>query len=160
MKTRVYRRMVGEECIQTARLRELVSGKFAFETNLFGKPYEVNMNMPMFETEAEAYDWIEHQSKWLMILDDEKIAPIPVPLSKGEIMRQMQTSKVVYGIIEMELSEFIDSDLESILDTMSERLTGSPLLMGTDYTVVDHEKNTLFVRVSGDPSSILEEFED
>lgn len=33
--------------------------KFGFETSLFGiEPYVLNMNMPIFDTEQEAEEWI------------------------------------------------------------------------------------------------------
>ena len=61
----IYARYSGETLVQTARLRLLGTGKYAFETSLFGqKPYEMNMNMPLFDTEREAYEWIENTNKW------------------------------------------------------------------------------------------------
>ena len=36
------------KCIQTARIHLLGIGKYAFETSLFGNPWELNINMPMF----------------------------------------------------------------------------------------------------------------
>lgn len=60
----VYTRIVDGEIIQTAKLRLLGIGKFAFETSLFCKQYEVNMNMPLFDTEKEARTWIEKLDGW------------------------------------------------------------------------------------------------
>ena len=60
-----YARYIGDKIVQTARIRLLGIGKYAFETSLFGeKPYELNMNMPMFDTEAQADKWIKGTGKW------------------------------------------------------------------------------------------------
>jgi hypothetical protein len=67
----IYRRSVDDKCIQTARLRLLGIGKYAFETSLFGeKPYELNMNMPLFDTDNQAYKWIENTEKYERIESD------------------------------------------------------------------------------------------
>lgn len=60
MQNRVFKRFAeSNKLIMMARLRLLGIGKFAFETSLFGeKPYETNVNMPLFDTEEQAYDWI------------------------------------------------------------------------------------------------------
>jgi hypothetical protein len=61
----LYSRSINDKCIQTAKLRLLGIGKYAFETSLFGeKPFELNMNMPFFDTEKQAYKWIENTGKW------------------------------------------------------------------------------------------------
>jgi hypothetical protein len=52
------------KCMQTARIRLLGVGKYAFETSLFDKPWELNINMPLFNTEEEAAAWIEQAGKW------------------------------------------------------------------------------------------------
>lgn len=62
MKTYIKRKQTPIEL--RARLRIMGIGKYAFETSLFGKPYELNMNMPMFNTEVEAVVWIEVQKDW------------------------------------------------------------------------------------------------
>jgi len=60
-----YAKYSGDVLVQTARLRFLVSGHYAFETSLFGKkPYEVNMNMPLFDSEPDAVNWIRSTGKW------------------------------------------------------------------------------------------------
>lgn len=71
MNNIIYRRSVDDKCIQTARLRLLGIGKYAFETSLFGeKPYELNMNMPLFDTDNQAYKWIENTEKYERIESD------------------------------------------------------------------------------------------
>jgi len=62
---RSYMRYIGHTLVQKARLKLCGIGKFAFETSNFGtKPYEPNMNMPLFDTEEEAYNWIENTGQW------------------------------------------------------------------------------------------------
>jgi hypothetical protein len=64
----IYARMINGKCVQTAKVYLLGIGKYAFQTSLFGeKPYEINMNMPMFDTEQAAYDWIENSGKWTIL---------------------------------------------------------------------------------------------
>ncbi len=51
--------------MQIARIIYLKIGKYAFETSALGKDaYELNINMPMFNTEAEASQWIENNTEW------------------------------------------------------------------------------------------------
>lgn len=51
--------------MQVARITPLKIGKFGFETNLFGiEPYVLNMNMPIFDTEQKAEEWIKSTGKW------------------------------------------------------------------------------------------------
>ena len=64
---KLYAKFINDKCVQTARLRLLGIGKYAFETSLFGeKPWETNINMPLFDTEKAAYKWIENQGKWIL----------------------------------------------------------------------------------------------
>ena len=57
-----------ESVCKVAKVHLLGIGKYAFQTSLFGKkPYETNMNMPMFDTEQAAYDWIENSEKWTIL---------------------------------------------------------------------------------------------
>lgn len=57
-------------------------------------------------------------------------------------------------VVEVDLSEIIDTDLEGFLDILSERATGSPLLMDISYKVIGCENDTLKIEVDGDPSEI------
>ena len=70
MKIKVYGRYSGETLVNVARLKLLGIGKYAFETSLFNeKPYELNMNMPLFDTEAQAIEWISSSDKWQIIAE-------------------------------------------------------------------------------------------
>ena len=65
MYKRVFRSGV---IVNVARLRLLGIGKYAFETSLFGeKPFELNMNIPMFDTAEQAHDWIMKTGKWEIV---------------------------------------------------------------------------------------------
>lgn len=51
--------------MQIARIIHLPSERYAFETSNLGKgKFELNMNMPMFYTEAETSQWIENNPEW------------------------------------------------------------------------------------------------
>lgn len=51
--------------MQIARIVRLPIGKYAFETSNLGKSaYELNMNMPIFDTEIEVIKWIENNAEW------------------------------------------------------------------------------------------------
>jgi hypothetical protein len=64
--------------------------------------------------------------------------------------------KTLPKIVEVDLSEIIDTDLEGFLDILSERATGSPLLMDISYRIVSVENDTLKIEVDGDTSAIEE----
>lgn len=66
----VYARYSGGTLVQTARVKHLVSGRYAVETSLFGeKPYECNMNIPLFFSENSAEKWLAELGKWALIAD-------------------------------------------------------------------------------------------
>jgi hypothetical protein len=58
--------------------------------------------------------------------------------------------------VEVELSKFIDNDLEGVLDLLSEKATGTELLGNIAYNVVAHRGNTLEIEVTGNVGSIDE----
>ena len=63
---RTYAKYINETLVQTAKLKLLGIGKYCFETSLFNEsPFELNMNMPMFDTEKQAYSWIDRKPKWV-----------------------------------------------------------------------------------------------
>ena len=65
-----YGRHIGNKLVNVARLKLLGIGKYALETSLFNeKPYEMNMNMPLFDTEAQAIEWISNSGKWQIIAE-------------------------------------------------------------------------------------------
>jgi len=67
MNNKTYAKFINGTMVQTARLITLRTGKIAFETSLFGtKPYEININIPFFDNEEDAYNWIEKQDKWMV----------------------------------------------------------------------------------------------
>lgn len=79
------------------------------------------------------------------------------PLTAKEIEKQYSETTNVEGIVYLNFGEVVGMDLECFLDTLSELLTGSSLLMDIDYRVVGVEGDSrLLVKVDGDPSMILE----
>lgn len=78
------------------------------------------------------------------------------PLSLMEMLDLCNDELLLSGNILMDLSEFIDNDLEYVLDIMSERLTGTPLLTDINYTVISAEpENMLVVCVEGGITEVL-----
>lgn len=67
MEECIYARKIDGEIIQTAVLRLLGTGRYAFETSLFGQKYVLNMNMPLFDTEQDARQWIEGLNDWNLL---------------------------------------------------------------------------------------------
>ncbi len=66
--------------------------------------------------------------------------------------------------VEVELTEFIDRDLEQLLDLISTRATGSPLLQDVEFSVVDFKdvpsaSPTFILKVKGDTSAIVADIE-
>lgn len=78
------------------------------------------------------------------------------PLSMEEMQSQMEKNQKVQGVVEVELSEIVNRDLESFLDLISDKLTNTWLLSGTDYELVGHKGNTLHLKVTGDAGLVLE----
>lgn len=74
--SRTFTRYSGEHLVQTARLKLTGIGKYAFETSLYSPkrgdlPYELNINMPLFDTEKAAYRWILGTGKWKEISEHD-----------------------------------------------------------------------------------------
>lgn len=83
------------------------------------------------------------------------------PLTAEELKEAVDEDNYVSVIVPIGLNEFIDNDLEGVLDSLSEATTGSTLLMDISYAVVGTDDDgNLLVRVSGDATDILEENED
>lgn len=80
------------------------------------------------------------------------------PLSKEKMIQNKNEDGYIEGKVMVHLSDIIDNDLEGFLDLISEKLTGSPLLMDINYDVVDGTaEGCIIIKVRGDVSEILEE---
>jgi len=67
MKT--YARYNGDVLVQTAKIKRLVSGRYAVATSLFGeKPFECNMNIPLFQSGQDAEKCL-FNSGWKIIAE-------------------------------------------------------------------------------------------
>lgn len=80
------------------------------------------------------------------------------PLSmKQMILATSEDGHYVGGNIVVDTSDIIGLDLDGFLDLLSERLTGSPLLMDTRYKLIDAtDSGEAIFHVMGDASEILE----
>ena len=86
-----------------------------------------------------------------------KYVVLEKPLSIMEMLDRCDADFYVEGDVIIDLSELIDNDIEGILDIMAERLTGSPLLMDINYSLVDIlDENSVVMRIRGDITDILE----
>ena len=105
--------------------------------------------------------WLDIEMLMGELSDFAGIKPLTAPMPLEEIERQARMGKNwISNVIEIDLSEFIDKDLESILDLMSERLTNTPFLMETNYDIVGRRGNRLYVQVTGDATMVLESLKD
>jgi hypothetical protein len=66
---KLYARIADDgKCIQTVKIHLLGIGKYSFQTSLFGKkPYENNINMPVFDKKEDAENWIENDGRWTVM---------------------------------------------------------------------------------------------
>ena len=71
-------------------------------------------------------------------------------------MREGRESGRIHGFVRVHLSDVIDNDLEGFLDILSEKLTGSLLLMDINYNIDHTEDDDLILYVTGDASEIIE----
>lgn len=60
----IFEKRLGNKLVQTARIVQLSTGKYGFETRLLKGRYELNMNIPLFETNTEALSWMATQKNW------------------------------------------------------------------------------------------------
>jgi hypothetical protein len=61
---RIYVRKGEGEIINRAKVHRMPSGRYAIKTNRFNGPFEVNINLPLFDTEAQAIEWLDTSDKW------------------------------------------------------------------------------------------------
>lgn len=78
------------------------------------------------------------------------------PLSKRQLRLRQDENGYVTDVVRVDLDDVIVRDREGFLDLLSTRLTGDELLMDIEYNVVGHDGDTLFIRVSGNVSGILD----
>lgn len=82
------------------------------------------------------------------------------PVTKETVCRYKDDNNYIRGIVKVELSDMIENDLDGFLDLISEKLTGSPLLMDIGYEPVSVSEEGLYLLVSGDVSEICDEEQD
>lgn len=79
----------------------------------------------------------------------------PFPMELMEEALEGDNNGYIEGVVAVELSDIIDRDFDGFLDLLSEKLTGTELLMDINYQVVGHDENILFINVRGDVSDIV-----
>jgi hypothetical protein len=83
------------------------------------------------------------------------------PLTVEEVKQRVDENNRVEGIIEVSLeNEIVGKDMESFLDMISEKLVVYGALHGLSYGIVGHkDADTLYIQLSGDVTTLLEEEE-
>ncbi len=86
-----------------------------------------------------------------------KLVLMEEPYSMGQMKEALRGENEGYitGTVPVDLSEIIEGDLESFLDLLSEKVTGTELLTDITYEIVGFEEAILFIKVTGDVSSIV-----
>lgn len=79
------------------------------------------------------------------------------PLTIDQMQADFDADGYVTGNVLLDLNDAIDGDLDYWLDLCSERLTGSICGTDIDYEVVGADDGMLVVRVTLDPSMILDD---
>lgn len=61
---KIYKTIPKEKAVLIAKISKFNNGRYGFETSNNGTDFEKNINMPLFSTEKEAYEWIETKENW------------------------------------------------------------------------------------------------
>lgn len=92
---------------------------------------------------------------------EKELRVLASPLTVAEAKAIAGDDAMIQGVVAVELSTFVDNDLEGVLDALGKSLVdGGELLAGISYEVVGQQGNTLYVLVSGDASGIFECHDD
>lgn len=91
----------------------------------------------------------------------DTIPTLTAPLTLEEIPALLDEEGSITVIVEVGLDELTDNDLEGVLDIISERVLGSFLLMGFTYEVSGvASPQSIYMKVTGDPSQALENYDE
>lgn len=148
--------------IMRADFEKIFWQKVDSQTKDFSTAYDSNATDEYRLDEDSAYinSVSDYDYDWT-IIETVTADVLEKPLTTAELANKCDDNCYVTGNILMDLSEFTNNDFETILDIMSERLTGRSVLMDINYTIIDTlPNNMLVVQVSGDVSNIIEENTD
>jgi hypothetical protein len=85
-----------------------------------------------------------------------RMRPCSRLLSRQETVAAVGKGEYVEGVVAIDLGDLIDLELEGFLDKLSQLLTGGELLMDIQYEVVGHEKDSLWMKISGNAKEVVE----
>lgn len=86
----------------------------------------------------------------------ERLNATPSPIR--QLTRDdMDADGWVTGVVEVDVSRLIETDLDGAMDILSVELTGSELLSDFSYEVVGNKGDVLLIEVTGDASLIWED---
>lgn len=80
------------------------------------------------------------------------------PLTLPEIKKKTKNGKeYITGVVSVDIGVMTANDYESFLDELAMNLTNSDLLMDISYEVVGGKGSSVYLKVSGDVSQVLEQ---
>lgn len=115
------------------------------------KPEPIRRNSP----NDHAISDLPSESLEPKYLQRNEVPPREKPLSRKEMCVEVRHGNYVSGVVAVHLGDIIDHDHEWLLDECATLLTGSELLMDITFEVVGHHGDTLWLRVSGDASEVV-----
>lgn len=78
-------------------------------------------------------------------------------MSIEDIKKNKTENNIITGNVSIPLTDIIHGDIETLLDTLSNALTGTTLLMDISYAPIEVSDDNIIFQVSGDVSMILDE---
>lgn len=117
------------------------------------------------EMESEGFEdvkWRCIELAYNVLKKKHKEEYIKDSFTNEEILIVMDEDCILEGKVKVELSHIIDGDLESFLDLLDEKLTGSLMLQEINYEMIKciPKENSIIFNVSGDISDRIDEIED
>lgn len=82
------------------------------------------------------------------------------PMSIEEIKEKKDANNRVEGVVRVPLENIIQSDIEKFLDIVSEKLVSPGYLYDLSYSPVGADGDYVLIRVSGDATPSLEQYEE
>jgi len=126
--------------------------------------FDVHGPFPTFE---EATGWLQEDpdldcDTWVMTMHPPKgEKPSDHPVWRNVVKPHLEDDGRLYGVVEVDVNDLINGNMDTILDLLSEKLTGSESLSDITFSVVGFKPpGTLYIEVGGDPALILEHSAD
>jgi len=82
------------------------------------------------------------------------------PYTIEEIKEKKDSMNYISGIVSVSFFDTVKMDEDGFLDTISEKLVEKSTLREILFEVVGHKENDIFIKVTGNVSDILEEYDE